>query len=196
MFSAFYAFYVLRFESLFFWFIESCHHLLLNLRFSSFLLSLFRFLIEMARTKTTSNRPPSVDYKTLYHWAPEELLDETSKISSIKDIKAYKESESYEKFRIFGREYDAYVSVQPCKEGEPIFVDDRTSPEELFFFMNSTIFKRIKLRLPLTGFELALLTEVNVAPVQLYPNSWATLSGRLLVLLRGEESWQETMVEF
>jgi len=27
--------------------------------------------------------------------------------------------------------------------------------------------------LPLTGFEWALLTETNVAPAQLHPNSWA-----------------------
>jgi len=42
-----------------------------------------------------------------------------------------------------------------------------------FFFMYYTIFKRVKLRLPLTGFERTLLTEVNVAPAQLHPNSWA-----------------------
>jgi len=29
------------------------------------------------------------------------------------------------------------------------------------------------LRLPLTGFERALLTKINVAPAQLHPNSWA-----------------------
>jgi len=39
--------------------------------------------------------------------------------------------------------------------------------------MYSTIFQWIKLRLPFTGFERALLTEVNVAPAQLHPNSWA-----------------------
>ena len=27
--------------------------------------------------------------------------------------------------------------------------------------------------MPLTGFERALLTEINVAPTQLHPNSWA-----------------------
>ena len=42
-----------------------------------------------------------------------------------------------------------------------------------FFFLYQTVFKRIKLRLPLTGFERALVTEINVAPAQLHPNSWA-----------------------
>jgi len=39
--------------------------------------------------------------------------------------------------------------------------------------MYQTVFKWIKLRLPLIGFERALLTEINVAPAQLHPNSWA-----------------------
>ena len=39
--------------------------------------------------------------------------------------------------------------------------------------MYQTVFKRTKLRLPFTGFERALLTEINMAPAQLHPNSWA-----------------------
>ena len=39
--------------------------------------------------------------------------------------------------------------------------------------MYATTFKRLKLRLPFTGFERVLLTEVNVAPTQLHSNSWA-----------------------
>ena len=52
-------------------------------------------------------------------------------------------------------------------------VDDRADPEEPFFFMYATVFKRLKLRLSFTGFERALLTEINVVPAQLHPNSWA-----------------------
>ena len=106
----------------------------------------------MDRTKTTLNPPPSVDYKTLYRWAPDELLAETSKITSNKDVITYREGEADEKHRVFGREHDAYVSVQPCRKGEPVCADDRASPKEPFFFMYFTIFKRVKLRLPFMGF--------------------------------------------
>jgi len=121
----------------------------------------------MARTKTTSNHPTSVDYQTLYHSASDDLLAETSKFTSKKEVITHKEGEADEKHHVFGREHDAYVSVQSCREGEPVCVDDRTNPGEPFFFMYSTIFQRIKLRLPFTGFERALLSEVKMAPAQL-----------------------------
>jgi len=128
----------------------------------------------MARTKTTPNPPPFVDYKTLYRWAPNDLLAETSKYTSNQDVITYKEGEADEKCRVFGREHDAYVSVWPCEKGEPVCANGRTNPVGChFFFMYSTIFKQVKLRLPLTGFECALLIEVNVAPAQLHPISWA-----------------------
>jgi len=127
----------------------------------------------MARTKTTSNHPPSVNYKTLYDWAPDELLAETSQMKSFKDIEKYKESESQDKFHVFEKELDAYLKVMPCKEGVPVCADDRADLDEPFFFMYTTVFKRLKLCIPFTGFERALLTEVKVASAQLHPNSWA-----------------------
>ena len=57
-------------------------------------------------------------------------------------------------------------------KGEQVCADDRASIREPFFFLYSIVFRWIKLRLPLTGFERALLTEINVAPAQLHPNSW------------------------
>ena len=51
--------------------------------------------------------------------------------------------------------------------------DDRADLDEPFFFMYTTIFKRLKLCLPFSRFERALLTEVNVAPAKLHPNSCA-----------------------
>ena len=39
------------------------------------------------------------------------------------------------------------------------------------------VLKRVGLRLPLTSFEKELLTEINTAPAQLHPNSWAFVRG-------------------
>ena len=48
-----------------------------------------------------------------------------------------------------------------------------SDPDGPFCFIYSIIFRRLGIHLPLTPFERTLLTEVNVAPVQLHPNSWA-----------------------
>ena len=58
------------------------------------------------------------------------------------------------------------------REGEPVCADEASNPEGPFCFIYSTIFRRLGIRLPLTLFERTLLTEVNVAPAQLHPNSW------------------------
>ncbi|KAK7332477.1 hypothetical protein VNO80_29229 [Phaseolus coccineus] len=130
---------------------------------------------EMARTKITSNPPPTVaiDYRALYPWASEDLLAETSKLTSCEDLRKHRDDENEIKGRVFGRETDAYVSVRPSTVNEPVCADDRCNDGEPFFFFYATIFKRVKVRLPFTGFERALLTELNVAPAQLHPNSWA-----------------------
>jgi len=127
----------------------------------------------MARTKTTPNPPPPVNCKALYHWDPEALLAETSQLNTHEDIDTYKQSKSLDKFHVFGRELNVFLKVLPCKKEVPMCANDRADPNEPFFFMYTTVFKRLELRLPFTGFERALLTEVNVAPAQLHPNSWA-----------------------
>jgi len=125
----------------------------------------------MARTNTTSNPHSQLDYKALYPWASEDLLAETSSLTSSKDVMKHREDKAAHMLRLFGQECDSYVSVQPCTEGKPVCSDERTNNGEPFFFLYATIFKRIKLRLPLMGFERALLTEINVAPAQLHPNN-------------------------
>jgi len=77
------------------------------------------------------------------------------------------------KGRAFGRECDAYISVRPCAKGEPECVDSRANDCEPFFLFYQTVFKCIRQHLPFNSFERELLTEINVAPVQLHPNSWA-----------------------
>ena len=136
---------------------------------SPFLASLLR----MALTKPTPNPTPSFNYKSLYHWAPNDLLAETSSLTSFESIAKYKKGETCSKSRVFGKEHDKFVKVMPCGKGEPVCADESSDPEGPFYFIYSTILKRIKLRLPLTGFERALLTEVNVAPTQLHLNNWA-----------------------
>ena len=64
-------------------------------------------------------------------------------------------------------------SVLPCLPGEPICADDKGNNGELFCFICTTLFKKVKLRLPFTRFERELLIELNIAPAQLHPNSWA-----------------------
>ena len=60
-----------------------------------------------------------------------------------------------------------------CRKGEPVCSNEVSDPEGPFCFIYSTLFRRLGFRLPLTPFERTLLTEVNVAPAQLHPNSWA-----------------------
>ena len=107
----------------------------------------------MARTKTTSNPPPNIDYRALYPWASAELLAETSTLNSSEDVRKHWEGEPDCKGCVFGRESDAYVLVQPCAKGETMCADDRANEGEAFFFLYQTIFKWIKLYLPLIGFE-------------------------------------------
>ena len=47
------------------------------------------------------------------------------------------------------------------------------SDETPFCFIYTTMFKKVKLRFPFTRFERELLTELDIAPAQLHPNSWA-----------------------
>jgi len=118
----------------------------------------------MARTKTTSKPSPHVDYKALYPWASAELLVETSTLTSREDVRKHGDEEPDCVGRVFGRESDTYVSVRPCAKGEPVCSDERTNNGEPYFFLYQTFFKRTKLHLPFTGFERALLTEINLVP--------------------------------
>jgi len=57
--------------------------------------------------------------------------------------------------------------------GELVCADDASDPEGLFCFVYSNLFQRLGFWWPFIPFERTLLTELNVAPAQLHPNSWA-----------------------
>jgi len=87
-----------------------------------------------------------------------EFLAETSTLNSSEDVTKHRDGEPDCLGRAFGRESDAYVSIRAYAKGKPVCADDQANEGEPFFFLYLTIFKRIKLRLPFTGFERALLT--------------------------------------
>jgi len=124
----------------------------------------------MARTKTTANPPPPrVNYKALYPWAPDELLDECSSLTSLKDWRDHVGELGAYQGSSFAKRHDIYIDVGPCTPGEPVCANERSNNGEAFFFLSQTVFKRIGLCLPFSGFERELLTEINVALAQLHP---------------------------
>jgi len=126
----------------------------------------------MARTKTTSNPPPPrINYKALYPWASDELLDECSSLTSMKDLRDHISGPSVYEHRAFARRHDNDIVVLPCTPNEPVCGDERSNNGVPFFYFYQTVLKRIGMRLPFSGFERELLTEINVAPAQRHPNS-------------------------
>jgi len=128
----------------------------------------------MARTKTTANpSPPKISYRALYPWALDELLAESSSLTSMKAWTDHIEGSGVYQHRAFSRRHDEDIVVLPYTPSEPICGDERANNGVPFFYFYQTVFKRIRMRLPFSAFERELLTEINVAPAQLHPNSWA-----------------------
>jgi len=67
------------------------------------------------------------------------------------------------------------VKAEVCIEGEPVCNDESGDPSGPFCFVYDTCFMKLVLRLPFDLFEKEVLTEMNVCPTQLRPNSWAFL---------------------
>jgi len=107
-----------------------------------------------------------MDYKSLYPWAPPNLLTKTSSYTSHEKIVTLRKSKCH-----FDKE--DYWILDPFAVDEPLCCDEIISPNKPFCYFYATIFKRVLIRLPLSVFEKELLTELNVAPSQLHPNSWA-----------------------
>jgi len=80
----------------------------------------------MARTKITPNPPPRVDYKALYSWASDELLNECTTLTTIKDVEDHRGDPLLYNFNAFCRTHDAHISIRQGTSGEPVCVDDRS----------------------------------------------------------------------
>jgi len=98
-------------------------------------------------------------------------LGETSSVNSDLDVIRLKRGDKAN--LSFSKEHDDKVVVRPCPSGEPICTDDQGSDGTPFCFIYTTMFKKVKLWFPFTRFERELLTELDIAPAQLHPNSWA-----------------------
>ena len=132
----------------------------------------------MAKTKTTAPPPlPKSYYKGEYDWAPDELLDECSLLNSVEDVEAHRGDPALYNFNAFHKNHDSQVLVSRVRPGMPVCADSRDTGGCPFFFLYQMVLKRVGLRLPLTPFEKELLTEINTAPAQLHPNSWAFVRG-------------------
>ena len=109
-------------------------------------------VLSMARTKTTANPPPpKMNYRALYSWAPDELLEESSTLTSMKDWRDHIKGSGIYQHCAFARRHDEDISVLPCIPGEPVCGDERANNGVPFFFFYQVVFKRIGMRLPSRG---------------------------------------------
>ena len=119
--------------------------------------------------QTSATVCPTLDYKLLYPWAPPALLSETSSINTEADVLRLRDKTHLS----FSKEHDDKVAISPCLPGEPVCTDNEGNDDHPFCFIYLTVFKKVKLRFPLTRFERELLTELDIAPAQLHPDGWA-----------------------
>jgi len=107
-------------------------------------------------------------YDELCSWVSLELHREVSGFNSDQVIDRFRQGQR------LCQSNDVDVTVVRCGLDEPVCADiEADSASGHFCFFYSTLFSKVGLRLPLNSFEKTLLTELNVAPAQLHPNSWA-----------------------
>ena len=73
----------------------------------------------MARTKTTANPPPpKINYKALYTWASDELLEDHSTLTFMKEWRDHIEGSGVYQHRAFARRHDEDIFVLSCVYAE------------------------------------------------------------------------------
>ena len=112
----------------------------------------------------------------MYPWAKKELLKEVSYYTTHLRLRDLRENGCS-----MSKRHEGNVKTVECREGEPICCDESSDPGGPFCFFYVTFFKKVLLRLPLSIFEKELLTELNVVPTQLHPNSWAFIRAFIIL---------------
>ena len=72
----------------------------------------------MTRTNAESDsspKTPKSNYKADYPWAPDELLNECTSLTTFQDLEAHRGDPF-----ILCRTHDAHISVRPGRPGEPV----------------------------------------------------------------------------
>ena len=101
--------------------------------------------------------PLQHDYARVYEWAPLHLLAETSSRLPDDHLTNLLSSDLDEPTCALDREDGSHLGVCIPPRGMPICVDDRATNGVPFTFIYYAIFKRLRLRIPLTFFEKDLL---------------------------------------
>jgi len=75
---------------------------------------------------------------------------------------------------------ESLLAFGPCSL-EDLVYRERSSTEPPFFFMYGCLFADLHVSLPFDAFTAGVLKELNVAPTQLHPNSWASMQAFRIV---------------
>jgi len=112
----------------------------------------------------------------MYPSTKKDLLKETSYYTTHRRLRELRENGC-----TMSKRHDGHVKTVECREGEPICCDESSDPEGPFCFFYATFFKKVLLHLPLSIFKKELLTELNVTPAQLHPNSRAFIRAFIIL---------------
>jgi len=77
---------------------------------------------------------PKVNYRALYPWAPDELLDEYSSLVSTKAWRDHVGKSNVYDHRAFAKRHDEDIAVLPCTLGEPVCGDEWANNGVPFFY--------------------------------------------------------------